>query len=131
MIKTKNYFFQLVENVKINITCVKTENDIKIHSNTMNKCADIKDVREITKSGRILKAKHLLIVMLEFWIDNKSQYYEKFLNKSFNFIFNCPSEWGSALANLAANNVGLLNTSKLVGSYNKWLELNDPIEEAR
>ena len=131
MIKLKNSVFKLVENVKINITCVKTENDIRIHSDKVNMFADIKDIRESTKSGRILEAKHLLLVVLEFCIDTKSQYYKKFLNESFNFILNCPSDWGSALATLATNNVGLLNTSNLIGGYNRWLELNDPIEEAR
>ena len=131
MLKLKNSFFKLVENVKINITCVKVKNDIKIHSDKMNMLADIKDIREITKSGRILSVKHLLIVVLEFWIDTKSQYCKKFLNESFNIIFDWPSDWGSALATLRANNVGLLNTSNLIGGYNKWLELSDPIEEAR
>ncbi len=117
--------------MKINITCIKTENDIKIHSDKMNMLADIKDIREITKSSRILEAKHLLIVVLEFWINTKSHYYKKFLNESFNFIFNCPSDWGSAVATLTANNVDLLNTSNLIGSYNRWLELHHPMDEAR
>ena len=51
MIKLKNSVFKLVENMKINITRVKTENDIKIHSNKMNMFIDIKGIREITKSG--------------------------------------------------------------------------------
>ena len=92
--------------------------------------ADIKNIREITKSNKILEAKHLLIVVLEFWLYTKSKFFKKFLNESFNFIFNYPSDWGSALATLSANNVGLFNTSNLIGSYNRWSELNDPIEEA-
>ena len=75
---------------------------------------DIRDIRKITKSGWILKAKHVPIIMLGFCIDIKSQYYKKFLNESFNFIFNCPSDWSSALATFAANNIGLLNTSNLI-----------------
>ncbi len=97
----------------------------------MNMLSDLKDIREITKSGRILEVKHLLIVVLIFWIGTKSHYFKKFLNESFNFIFNCPSDWGSVLDTFASNNVGLVNTSNLIGSYNKWLELHDPIEEAR
>tara|TARA_B100000989_G_C19218964_1_gene335036 strand:- start:26 stop:421 length:396 start_codon:yes stop_codon:yes gene_type:complete len=130
VLKLKNSFFKLVENVKINITCVKIKNDIKIHSDKINMFADIKNIREITKSNKILEAKHLLIVMLEFWLYTKSKFFKKFLNESFNFIFNYPSDWGSALATLSANNVGLFNTSNLIGSYNRWSELNDPIEEA-
>ena len=131
MINLKNSVFKLVENVKININCVKTEDAIKIHSNKMNMFVDIRDIIEITKSDLLLEAKHLLIVVLEFWIDTKSQYYKKFLNKSFNLIFNCSLDWGSALSTHAANNIGLLTTANLIGSYNRWLELNGPIEKAK
>ena len=107
MIKLKNSVFKLVENVKINITYVKAESD------------------------RILRAKHIPRVILEFWKDTKSQHQRKFLNECFNFIFYCASDWRSFLTTLIANNIGLLNTSNLIGGYNKWLELSDPIEEAR
>ena len=92
---------------------------------------DIRDIIEITKSGRILGAKHVPRVILEFWKDTKSQHQRKFLNECFNFIFYCASDWRSLLTTLIANNIGLLNTSNLIGGYNKWLELSDPIEEAR
>ena len=97
----------------------------------MNIFVDIRDIIEITKSGRILGAKHEPRVILEFWKDTKSQHQRKFLNECFNFIFYCASDWRSFLTTLIAYNIGLLNTSNLIGGYNKWLELSDPIEEAR
>ena len=131
MINLKNSFFKLVENAKININCVKTEDAIKIHSNKMNKFVDIRDIREISKYGQFLGYKQVPSVILEFWIDIKGHHQKKFLNKSFNFTFYCASDWGSALATLAANNVGPLNTPIQKGGYNRQLKLNDPIEEAR
>ena len=131
MIKLKNSVFKLVKDEKININCVKTEDTIKIHSYKMNMFADIRDIREISKDGQILGYKHVPSVILKFWIDIKGQYQKKFLNESFNFTFYCASDWRSALANLVANSVGLLNTTNQKGGYNRWLELNDPIEEAR
>ena len=131
MINLKNSVFKLVENGKININYVKTEDTIKIHFNKMNKFVDIRDIREISKYGRILGYKQVSSVILEFWKDFKSQHQRKFLNECFNFIFYFASEWRSFLTTLIANNIGLLNTSNLVGGYNKWLELYDPIEEAR
>ena len=130
MIKLKNSVFTLVKNEKININCVKTEDAIKIHSDKMNTFLDIRNIREITKSGRILGAKYLPIVILEFWVDTKSKFHKKFLNKSFNFIFCCHSDWGLALATLAVNNIAFLNTSNLIDGYNRILGLSDPIEEA-
>ena len=97
----------------------------------MNMFVDIRDIIEITKSDRILGAKHVPSVILEFWEDTKSQHQRKFFNKCFNFIFYCASERRSFFTTLIANNVGLLNTSNLIGGYNKWLKLSDPIEEAK
>ena len=119
MINLKNFVFKLVENTKININCVKTEDDIKIHSYKMNMFVDIRDIIEITKSGRILEAKYVPKFILEFWKDTKSQHQRKFLNECFNFIFYCASDWRSFLTTLIANNIGLLNTSNLIGSYNR------------
>ena len=131
MIKLKNSVFKLVKNKKFNINCVKPEDAIKIHSNKMKMFVDIRNIIEITKSDRILGAKHVPRVILEFWEDTNSQHQRKFSNECFNFIFYCASERRSFLTTLIANNIGLLNTSKLIGGYNKWLELSDPIEEAR
>ena len=97
----------------------------------MNMLVDIGNIIEITKSSRILGAKHLPSVILEFWKDTKSQHQRKFLNECFNFIFYFASDWRSFLTTLIANNIGLLNTSNLIDGYNKWLEVSDPIEEAR
>ena len=131
MINLKNSAFKLVENAKININCVKTEDAIKIHSNKMNKFVDIRDIREISKYGRILRYQQVPSVILEFWIDAKVKYQKKFLNESFNFTFYCASEWLSAIATLIANIIGLFNIPNQKGGYNRWLELNGPIEEAR
>ena len=92
---------------------------------------DIKDFREITRSGRILGYKQVPSVILEFWIDVKGYYQKKFLNESFNFTIYFATDWLSVLATLVANSIGLLNTPNQKGGYNRWLELNDPIEEAR
>ena len=131
MIKLKNSVFKLVKNKKFNINCVKLEDAIKIHSNKMKMFVDIRNIIEITKSDRILGAKHVSRVILEFWKDFKSQHQRKFLNECFNSIFYYASEWRSFLTTLIASNIDLLNTSNLIGSYNKWLELSDPIEEVR
>ena len=127
MTNLRNSVFKLVENAKININCVKTEDDIKIHSDKMNLFADIRDIREISKDGRILGYKHVPSVILVFWIEIKGQYQKKFFNESFNSTFYCASDWHTALATLVANSIGLLNKPYQKGGYNRWLELNDPI----
>ena len=131
MINLKNSIFKLVKNAKININCLKTEDAIKIHYDKMNIFADIRDIREISKDGLILGYKNVPSVILEFWIAIKGQYQKKFLNESFNFTLYCASDWRSTLATLIANIISLLNTPNQKGVYNRWLELNNLIEEAR
>ncbi len=129
MLNIKNSVMDLVENAKKNIKNLEPEEAINIHSDKTNLFIDIRDIREIQKTGRILGAKHVPRGMLEFWIDPKSPYHKDFFNENLHFIFYCASDWRSALATETANNIGLLNTSHLIGGYNKWVELKGPIEE--
>ena len=131
MIKVKTSVLELVENAKNQINNLEVCDAIQMHSNKDNLFIDIRDIREIQKSGRILGAKHVPRCMLEFWIDPESPYHKHFFNDSYHFIFYCASDWRSALATLSANEIGLLNTSYLVGGFNKWLEEKGPIEEPR
>ena len=131
MIKVKNSVMKLVENAKKQINNLEVDTAIKMHSNTTYLFIDVRDIREIKKTGRILGAKHVPRCMLEFWIDPKSPYHKEFFNDNYHFVFYCASDWRSALATLTANEIGLLNTSHLIGGFNKWLEKKGPIEEPR
>ena len=131
MIKIKTSVIKLVESAKKQINNLEVCNAINMHSNKTNLFIDVRDVREIKKSGRILGAKHVPRCMLEFWIDPESPYHKKFFNDNYHFIFYCASDWRSALATHSANEIGLLNTSHPVGGFNKWLEENGPVEEAK
>ena len=131
MIKVKNSVMKLVENAKKQIVNLKVDDAIKMHPKKTNLFIDVRDIREIKKTGRILGAKHVPRCMLEFWIDPESPYHKKFFNDNYHFVFYCASDWRSALATLSANEVGLLNTSHLEGGFNKWLEKKGPIEEPR
>ena len=131
MIKVKNSVFKIVENAKKQIINLKVDDAIKMHSIKTNLFIDVRDIREIQKTGRILGAKHVPRCMLEFWIDPQSPYHKKFFNDNYHFVFYCASDWRSALATLSANEIGLLNTSHLVGGFNKWLEKKGPIQKPR
>ena len=131
MIKVKTSVIELVESAKKEINNLEVSDAITMHSNKMNLFIDVRDVREIQKSGRILGAKHVPRCMLEFWIDPESPYHKKFFNDNYHFIFYCASGWRSALATLAANEIGLLNTYNLDGGFNKWLEERGPIEKPK
>ena len=131
MIVLKNSVQSLVNQAKKKINNIDVKDALNLHSNKQFLFIDIRDIREIQKSGRILGAKHVPRGMLEFWIDPRSPYHKEFFNDDLNFIFYCASDWRSALATKTANKIGLLNASHLVGGFNKWLEFNGPIEEPK
>ena len=131
MINLKNSVLDLVESAKKQINNLDPSDALKIHGDKTNLFIDIRDIREIQKSGRILGAKHVPRCMLEFWIDPKSPYHKTFFNNDVRFIFYCASDWRSALATQTANHIGLLNTANLSGRFNKWLELKGPIEDPK
>ena len=105
MIILKNSVNDLVEKAKKSIKNLTAEEAIKLHIDKSNLFIDLRDIREITKSGRILGAKHVPRGMLEFWIDPNSPYHKEFFNKNFHFIFYCASGWRSALSTQTANNI--------------------------
>ena len=131
MIKLKTSVMKLVDNAKKQINNLEVSNAIKIHPIKTNLFIDVRDIREIQKSGRILGAKHVPRCMLEFWVDPESPYHKKIFNDNYHFIFYCASDWRSALATLSAKEIGLLNISHLVGGFNRWLEEKGPIEKPR
>ena len=131
MIKLQNSVNDLVENAKTQIRNLTVEEAIILHDDKNNLFIDLRDIREITKSGRILGAKHVPRGMLEFWIDPNSPYHKEFFNKNFHFIFYCASGWRSALSTQTANNIGLLNTSHILGGFSRWIELKGPVEPSK
>ena len=102
---------------------------LKLHNNKKFLFIDLRDIRELQKTGKISNAKHVPRGMLEFWIDPDSPYHRDFFSKNFNFIFYCASGWRSALSTLTAKNMGLNNVSHIEGGFNEWVKLNGPIEE--
>ena len=128
MIKLKKSVNDLIIKAKKSIRHLTAEEAVKLHVDKNNLFIDLRDIREIFKSGRILGAIHVPRGMLEFWIDPNSPYHKDFFNHDFHFIFYCASDWRSALSTETANNIGLLNTSHMLGGFSRWVELNGPIE---
>ena len=53
---------------------------------------DIRDIRELKKTGKIKVARHMPRGMLEFWLDPQSPYYKKDITPDRKKIFYCASQ---------------------------------------
>ena len=89
---------------------------------------DIRDIREVAKTGRITGARHVPRGMLEMWIDPDTPYHREFFAEDRNFIFYCAGAWRSALAARTAQDMGLYPVAHLEGGINAWIEAGGPID---
>ena len=89
---------------------------------------DVRDIRELAKTGRIPGAKHCPRGMLEFWIDPQSPYHKTLFADDVQFIFYCASGWRSALAAQTGKQMGLADVTHLKGGITAWLDEDLPVE---
>jgi rhodanese-related sulfurtransferase len=89
---------------------------------------DIRDVREVHRTGTIPGAFHAPRGMLEFWVDPESPYYKDVFGSGKKFVFFCASAWRSALATKALQDMGLGPVAHLEGGFTKWKDSGAPVQ---
>ena len=92
---------------------------------------DVRDIREVAKTGRLPGARHVPRGMLEMWIDPDTPYHRDFFAENKKFIFYCAGAWRSALAAQTAQGMGLSPVAHLEGGINAWIEAGGPIDPPR
>ena len=89
---------------------------------------DLRDIRELARTGRIAGARHVPRGMLEFWIDPESPYHKPFFAEDKTFVFYCAGAWRSALAAKTADDMGLAPVAHLAGGIQAWIDAGGPID---
>tara|TARA_A100001037_G_scaffold6397_1_gene6476 strand:- start:5493 stop:5894 length:402 start_codon:yes stop_codon:yes gene_type:complete len=92
---------------------------------------DIRDIRELAKTGRVSGARHVPRGMLEMWIDPDTPYHREFFAEDKKFVFYCAGAWRSALAAKTAQDMGLTPVAHLEGGIKAWIEAGGPIDPPR
>jgi rhodanese-related sulfurtransferase len=90
---------------------------------------DIRDIRELKKSGKIKGARHMPRGMLEFWLDPESPYYKKDITPDKTKILYCASNWRSALATKAIQEMGFDNVCHVKGGFQAIVDDGFEIEK--
>ena len=90
---------------------------------------DIRDVREVQRTGTIPGAIHAPRGMLEFWVDPTSPYHRPEFGEDKKFVFFCAGGWRSALATQAVQDMGLEPVAHLGGGFTAWAEAGGEVEE--
>lgn len=121
---------QLVEEARARIEEIEAEALIAAAGDPDTVIVDIRDVRELSRAGRIPGAVHAPRGMLEFWIDPDSPYYrEVFGQDGKRYVLHCASGWRSALAAAALNDMGFA-CAHLRGGFSAWKDAGGPVEDA-
>lgn len=88
---------------------------------------DLRDIRELQRSGMIPGAFSCPRGMLEFWIDPDSPYHKPVFNQDKTYVFYCASAWRSALSAKLAMEMGLKPVMHLQGGFSEWLKQDGPV----
>ena len=114
---------QLVDDAMKVVKTIKPEEVKKLlEENQDNLLIDIRDIRELWKSGTIDGAKHIPRGMLEFWLDPESPYYKPELKPELTKMLFCASNWRSALASKSLMDMGFDNVLHVEGGYKSMFD---------
>lgn len=89
---------------------------------------DLRDVRELSREGKIPGAVHVPRGMLEFWIDPESPYHKTIFTEPKRFVFYCNLGWRSALATQVAQQMGLEQVCHIAGGFDAWKNVGGEVE---
>ena len=90
---------------------------------------DIRDIRELWKSGTIKGARHIPRGMLEFWLDPESPYFKSDLKVETVKILYCASNWRSALASKALMEMGFANVMHIQGGFQSLVDAGFSVQK--
>ena len=89
---------------------------------------DLRDIRELQRTGKIPGAFSCPRGMLEFWIDPASPYHKEIFNQDKTYVFYCASAWRSALSAKVAQDMGLAPVAHIAGGFTAWVKADGPVE---
>ena len=90
---------------------------------------DIRDIRELWKSGTVKGARHIPRGMLEFWLDPESPYFKSDLKVDMVKILYCASNWRSALASKALMEMGFTNVMHVQGGFQALVDAGFSVQK--
>ena len=118
----------LVAEAEREVRTLDIDEALNLHGHDDAVFIDLRDIRELTKTGRIAGARHVPRGMLEFWIDPDSSYHKPLFSEEKTFIFYCAGGLRSALAAKTAQDMGLKPVAHLRGGMSAWIEANGAID---
>ncbi|MFV0643070.1 MAG: rhodanese-like domain-containing protein [Sphingomonadaceae bacterium] len=125
---TKKGYRQLIDAAEAQIQTLPLADAVGLHGREDVVFVDLRDRRELEREGRVPGAFHCPRGLLDFWIDPDSPYHKPVFAEKKRFVFYCGSGWRSALATLAAQEMGLEPVCHVAGGFSGWKKAGHPTE---
>jgi len=119
---------QMVAEANQEIVTIPTQEAINLIDSDEHVIVDLRDIRELRRTGKIPGAFSCPRGMLEFWIDPASPYHKEIFNQDKTYVFYCASAWRSALSAKVAQDMGLKPVAHIEGGFTAWEKAGAPIE---
>lgn len=119
---------EMVAEANKEITTISVEDALAVAQDDQHVIVDLRDIRELKRTGKIPGAFSCPRGMLEFWIDPKSPYHKEIFNQDKTYVFYCASAWRSALSAKVAQDMGLKPVAHIEGGFTAWEKAGAPIE---
>lgn len=117
----------LVDAANAEVETLSAEEAIKFAGRDDVVLVDIRDIRELTRDGKVPGAFHCPRGMLEFWIDPHSSYHKSVFAQDKKFVFFCAGGLRSALAAQTAQRMGLKPVAHVKGGFGAWKQAGGPV----
>jgi rhodanese-related sulfurtransferase len=119
---------KMVADASENITTLSIADARDLINSPNHVMVDLRDIRELQRTGKIPGAFSCPRGMLEFWIDPESPYHKDIFNQDKTYVFYCASAWRSALSTKLAQDMGLAPVAHIEGGFTAWAKADCPIE---
>jgi rhodanese-related sulfurtransferase len=120
----------MVEAAKREIEEIPAAEAVKLAGRDDVVLVDIRDVRELSRDGKVPGAFHAPRGMLEFWIDPASPYFKPAFGQDKKYVFFCAGGLRSALAAKTAQDMGLKPVAHILGGFRGWKDAGGPVESS-
>jgi rhodanese-related sulfurtransferase len=120
---------EIVKTAMANVPAISAEDALPLVNSPDHVFIDLRDGTEQAKTGMIPGAVASSRGMLEFHIDPESAAHKPEFNQDKTYVFYCASGGRSAIAGLAAMDMGLAPVVNLTGGVGAWKDAGGLLEQ--
>ena len=122
---------ELIAEANQEVEAISVDEALAIVESEQHVFVDIRDSRELNKSGKISGAQFCPRGMIEMMIDPQSPVFKEVFNQDKTYVFYCASGLRSVLGAKTAQDMGLKPVVHIEGGFNAWLKAGGPVETDR